>query len=110
MPLNLIIKGGSETIEDMTAKVKKGLLITRLWYIRFVNRKELILTGMTRDGLFLVENGKITKAVKNMRFNDSPFTILKGAKMLGQCARAEGRFYVPAVYAAKFNFASVTKF
>jgi predicted Zn-dependent protease len=110
MPLNLIIKGGTASIEDMITKAKSGLLITRLWYIRFVNRRELILTGMTRDGLFLVENGRVSKAVKNMRFNDSPFTILKKAKMLGQPARAEGRFYVPSVYASKFNFASVTKF
>jgi predicted Zn-dependent protease len=110
MPQNLIIKGGTAGIEDMIAKVDHGLLITRLWYIRFVNRRELILTGMTRDGLFLIEKGKISKAVKNMRFNDSPFTILKKAKMLGQPARAEGRFYVPSIYAAKFNFASVTKF
>lgn len=110
MPLNLIIKGGTAGLEDIIAKVNHGLLITRLWYIRFVNRKELILTGMTRDGLFLIENGKISKAVKNMRFNDSPFTILKKAKMLGKPARAEGRFHVPSIYATKFNFASVTKF
>jgi predicted Zn-dependent protease len=110
MPLNLIVKGGTASIDEMVRKAKHGLLITRLWYIRFVNRRELILTGMTRDGLFLVENGKISRAVKNMRFNDSPFTILKHAKILGECARVEGRFYVPAIYASKFNFASVTKF
>lgn len=110
MPLNLIIKGGTASIEDMIARTNRALLITRLWYIRFVNRRELVLTGMTRDGLFLVENGKIAGAVKNMRFNDSPFTILKGARMLGESARAEGRFHVPSIYAKKFNFASVTKF
>jgi predicted Zn-dependent protease len=110
IPLNLIIKGSSTSVGDMIAKVHHGLLITRLWYIRFVNRKELILTGMTRDGLFLIEDGRISKAVKNMRFNDSPFTLLKGAKMLGKSERVGGRFYVPPLYASKFNFASVTKF
>ncbi len=110
MPLNLIIKGGTASLDEMISKANRALLVTRLWYIRFVNRRALILTGMTRDGLFLVENGKIAKAVKNMRFNDSPFTVLKGAKALGRQARAEGRFYVPALYAKKFNFASVTKF
>jgi predicted Zn-dependent protease len=110
MPLNFIIKGGTAGIGDLIAKANRALLITRLWYIRFVNRRELILTGMTRDGLFLIEDGRITKAVKNMRFNDSPFTLLKSAKMLGRQARTEGRFYVPSIYAKQFNFASVTKF
>ena len=110
MPLNLLIKGSTAGVDDLIKKVDHGLLITRLWYIRFVNRRELILTGMTRDGLFLIEDGKISKAVKNMRFNDSPFTLLKSAKMLGKSARAEERFYVPSLYAGKFNFASVTKF
>jgi predicted Zn-dependent protease len=110
MPLNLIIMGSGASVGDVVAKVHHGLLITRLWYIRFVNRKELILTGMTRDGLFLIEDGKISKAVKNMRFNDSPFTLLKSAKRLGKSERVAGRFYVPALFAAKFNFASATKF
>ena len=84
--------------------------MTRLWYIRFVNRKELILTGMTRDGLFLVENGKISKAVKNMRFNDSPFTILSTVKYLGKPERVEGRLLIPSIFAERFHFASTTKF
>jgi len=110
MPSNLIMKGTKRTTEEMIKKVNYGLLITRLWYIRFVNRKDLVLTGMTRDGLFLIENGKISKAVKNMRFNDSPFTILSKVKYLGKPERVEGRFLVPSVFAKKFHFASATKF
>jgi len=110
MPSNLIVNGGKMTTEDIIKKVDYGLLITRLWYIRFVNRKDLVLTGMTRDGLFLIENGKISKAVKNMRFNDSPFTILSKVKYLGKPEMVEGRFLVPAVFAKKFHFASTTKF
>lgn len=110
VPSNLIMKGTNITTEEILKKIDYGLLVTRLWYIRFVNRKELILTGMTRDGLFLVENGKISKAVKNMRFNDSPFTILSTVKYLGKPERVEGRFLVPAVFAKKFHFASTTKF
>lgn len=110
IPSNLIMEGGKESTEELLKKINYGLLVTRLWYIRFVNRKELILTGMTRDGFFLIENGRISKAVKNMRFNDSPFTILSNVKYLGKPERVEGRFFVPAVFAKKFHFASATKF
>ncbi len=110
IPSNVIINGTKTQVDEIIKKVDYGLLITRLWYIRFVNRRELILTGMTRDGLFLIEQGKITKALKNMRFNDSPFTILKTVKLLGKPERVEGRFLVPSVYAGKFHFASTTKF
>ncbi|MCK4584789.1 TldD/PmbA family protein, partial [candidate division WOR-3 bacterium] len=110
MPSNLIMKGTNTTTEEIIKKVNYGLLVTRLWYIRFVNRKELILTGMTRDGLFLVENGKISKAVKNMRFNDSPFTILSTVKYLGKPERVEGKLLIPSIFAERFHFASTTKF
>lgn len=110
VPSNLIMNGTNKTNEEIIKKVNYGLLVTRLWYIRFVNRKELILTGMTRDGLFLVENGKISKAVKNMRFNDSPFTILSTVKYLGKPERVEGRLLIPSIFAERFHFASTTKF
>lgn len=110
VPSNLIMKGNNKTNEEIIKKVDYGLLVTRSWYIRFVNRKELILTGMTRDGLFLLENGKISKAVKNMRFNDSPFTLLSTVKYLGKPERVGGIFLIPPVFAEKFHFASTTKF
>lgn len=71
VPLHLLIKPGTTTRSAMIRNVKKGLLVTRLWYIRVLNPRSLSLTGMTRDGLFLIENGEIVGGVKNMRFNQS---------------------------------------
>lgn len=110
MPTNLIMKGGRLSGEDILSKIDYGLLINRFWYIRFVNRQELILTGMTRDGLFLIEDGKISKAVKNMRFNDSPFSLLTSLKYLGESKRVYGQYLVPSIFAEKFHFASATQF
>jgi predicted Zn-dependent protease len=109
-PSNFILKGSQTSREQIMKKVDYGLLITRLWYIRFVNRKELILTGMTRDGLFLIEGGKVTKPLRNMRFNDSPFSLLSSVEVLGKPERVEGRYLVPSIFAKKFHFASTTKF
>jgi predicted Zn-dependent protease len=110
MPTNLIMEGGKLSREDIISKIDYGLLVNRFWYIRFVNRQELILTGMTRDGLFLIEDGKISKAVKNMRFNDSPFSLLNSLKYLGEGERVYGKNLVPSIFAEKFHFASATKF
>lgn len=110
MPSNLIMNGGKLSREEILSKIDYGLLVNRLWYIRFVNRQELILTGMTRDGLFLIEDGKISKAVKNMRFNDSPFSLLNSLKYLGESKRVYGQYLVPSIFAEKFHFASATQF
>lgn len=69
MPLHLTILPGERTLEQMIKKVKRGLLVTRLWYVRTLNPRSLVLTGMTRDGTFLIENGEMVGGVKNMRFN-----------------------------------------
>lgn len=71
IPLHLSILPGNSRKADMIKNIKKGLLVTRLWYIRVLNPRSLSLTGMTRDGLFLIENGEIAGGVKNMRFNQS---------------------------------------
>ncbi|MEK9179716.1 MAG: metallopeptidase TldD-related protein, partial [Patescibacteria group bacterium] len=71
IPLHLAIAPGTTSKPNMVKKIKKGLLITRLWYIRVLNPRSLSLTGMTRDGLFSIEDGEITGGVKNMRFNQS---------------------------------------
>jgi predicted Zn-dependent protease len=74
---NLILDGGSETrLEDMVAATKRGLLLTCLWYIRQVDPETLLLTGLTRDGVYLIEDGEITGAVNNFRFNESPIDLL----------------------------------
>ena len=69
---NLSMAGGTVPIEDMIREVKRGILVTRLWYVNVVDPRTLLCTGMTRDGNFLIENGKITRPALNLRFNESP--------------------------------------
>jgi predicted Zn-dependent protease len=113
-PMNLVFGGGSDSIERMIASTERGLLVTRLWYIREVDPYEKIMTGMTRDGLFLVEKGKVTSAVKNFRFNQSLLDMLKNVEMMGPAVRATGEeafeMVVPAMKVRDFHFSEVTKF
>ena len=75
-PGNLIMDGGSATIDELIAGVERGVLVTRFWYIRSLDPQTLLVTGLTRDGLFLIEKGKVTRPVKNMRWNESPVFAL----------------------------------
>jgi predicted Zn-dependent protease len=113
-PMNLVFGGGSDSIERMIASTERGLLVTRLWYIREVDPYEKIMTGMTRDGLFLVEKGKVTSAVKNFRFNQSLLDMLKNVEMMGPAVRATGEeafeMVVPTMKVRDFHFSEVTKF
>jgi PmbA protein len=113
-PMNLVFGGGSDSIEKMIASTDRGLLVTRLWYIREVDPYEKIMTGMTRDGLFLVEKGKVTSAVRNFRFNQSLLDMLKNVEMMGPAVRATGEeafeMVVPAMKVRDFHFSEVTKF
>ncbi|MFB8279376.1 metallopeptidase TldD-related protein [Nocardia colli] len=75
---NLLLTGGSDaTLDDMIARTERGLLLTTLWYIREVDPASLLLTGLTRDGVYLIENGEVTGAVNNFRFNESPLDLLR---------------------------------
>lgn len=109
-PTNVIIDGGSKNLEQLIKSCDEGLLITRLWYIRFVNRQDMVLTGMTRDGLLKIEDGEIAGAVKNMRFNDSPVRLLKNVIELGKEERVGCSYLVPPVYSSGFKLASKTLF
>jgi predicted Zn-dependent protease len=113
-PMNLVLSGGDSSLEQMIASTDRGLLVTRIWYIREVEPYEKIMTGMTRDGLFLVEKGKITSAVRNFRFNQSLLEALRNVEMLGPAVRASGEeafeMVVPAMKVRDFNFTEVTKF
>ncbi|MEU7765817.1 metallopeptidase TldD-related protein [Nocardia sp. NPDC049190] len=81
---NLVLTGGSDaTLDDMIARTERGLLLTTLWYIREVDPATLLLTGLTRDGVYLVENGEVTAAVNNFRFNESPLDLLRRATEAG---------------------------
>jgi predicted Zn-dependent protease len=80
---NLLMTGGSSSLEDMIARTERGLLLTTLWYIRTVDPAVLLLTGLTRDGVYLVEDGEVTAAVNNFRFNESPLDLLRRATEAG---------------------------
>jgi predicted Zn-dependent protease len=113
-PMNLVFSGGSDSLEKMIASTDRGLLVTRLWYIREVDPYEKIMTGMTRDGLFLVEKGRVTSAVRNFRFNQSLLDMLKNVEMMSPVIRATGEeafeMVVPAMKIRDFHFSEVTKF
>ncbi len=80
---NLMMTGGSAPLADMIASTERGLLLTTLWYIREVDPTTLLLTGLTRDGVYLIEDGKVTAAVNNFRFNESPLGLLRRATEAG---------------------------
>lgn len=109
-PTNFIMKGGENTLENLINSVDEGILVTRFWYIRFVDPMKLLLTGMTRDGLFWIENGEIKYGIKNMRFNESPFNILKNVQMLGHQEQTSLSTLVPSLKVSDFTFSSGTKF
>jgi predicted Zn-dependent protease len=113
-PMNLVFSGGGTAMEQMIASTDRGLLVTRLWYIREVDPYEKIMTGMTRDGLFLVEKGRVLSAVRNFRFNQSLLEMLRNVELLGPAVRATGEeafeMVVPAMKVRDFHFSEVTKF
>jgi PmbA protein len=113
-PMNLVFGGGDSSVERMIAGTDRGLLVTRVWYIREVDPYEKIMTGMTRDGLFLVENGKVKTAVRNFRFNQSLIELLQNVQEMGASVRttAEEAFemVVPAMKVNGFHFTEPTKF
>ena len=80
---NLLMTGGRASMADMVAATERGLLLTTLWYIRTVDPTTLLLTGLTRDGVYLIEDGEITAAVNNFRFNESPLDLLRRASEAG---------------------------
>jgi predicted Zn-dependent protease len=81
---NLLMTGGTKDLADMIAGTERGLLLTTLWYIRTVDPTTLLLTGLTRDGVYLIEDGVITAAVNNFRFNESPLDLLRRATEAGR--------------------------
>lgn len=113
-PGNIVIAGGDSSLEKMIAGAQRAVLLTRVWYVREVDQTHKIVTGMTRDGTFLVENGAVTRAVKNLRFNQSLIELLNHVIALGPAVRAAGEEsepnVVPAMMAEGFNFAAATTF
>jgi predicted Zn-dependent protease len=115
-PSNLAMIGGNDSLEDMIRSTQRGVLITRFWYIRSLNPRTISYTGLTRDGTFLIENGKISRPVNNFRFNQSLAELLKNIEMVGpsvQVAASENSsvsmpIIVPAVKVSDFTLASVS--
>ena len=87
-PGNLIMDGGTATMDDLIKGVERGVLVTRFWYIRSLDPQTLLVTGLTRDGLFLIEKGKVTRPVKNMRWNESPVFALNNLDAMTPPERA----------------------
>jgi predicted Zn-dependent protease len=116
-PSNFIMSGGNASLEDMIKSTRRGVLITRLWYIRGLNPRIVSYTGLTRDGTFLIENGKIARPVNNFRFNQSLTELLANVEMLGWPARVAANedgsagqqaVIVPALKVKNFNLASIS--
>jgi predicted Zn-dependent protease len=112
-PDGFIMSGGNQTLEDMIKGTEKGILVTRLWYIRSVDPQTLLYTGLTRDGTFYIENGQIKFPVKNFRFNESPIIMLNNLEQLGIPERAisgEGgsAAMIPPMKIRDFTFTSLS--
>jgi PmbA protein len=113
-PMNIVMEGGESSLGDMVRSTEQGLLVTRLWYIREVDPYQKILTGMTRDGTFWIEDGTVQHGVKNLRFNQSVIEMLGQVEMMSPPERTAGEesfeMVVPAMKVREFSFSSLTKF
>lgn len=113
-PMNVVMQGGQAGETELLQGIERGVLVTRLWYIREVEPFEKLLTGMTRDGTFLIENGRITRGLRNFRFNQSVIEMLGQVEAMGPAVRASGEesfdMVAPALRVQQFNFTEVTRF
>ena len=116
IPLNIVFApaGNPQSLEQMISSTESGVLVTRLWYIREVEPFEKMMTGMTRDGTFIVENGRVTGGIRNFRFNESLIHMLSNVEAMSTPVRSCGEesfdMVVPAMKVRDFNFTEVTKF
>ena len=112
-PNNVIMMGGTQSLEDMIKSTQRGILVTKLWYIREVDPQTILLTGLTRDGTFFIENGKIKFPVKNFRFNESPIIMLNNLEALGKPERvvsteSDQNYLIPPMKIREFTFTSLS--
>lgn len=111
---NILMSGTDKTIDEMISTTESGVLVTRFWYIRTVDQQTMLLTGLTRDGLFEISNGKISRPIKNFRFNESPMNVLQNILEIGKAENAVGsetgdlQIFAPALKVKKFNFSSLS--
>ena len=112
----LAMSGGTSSMEEMIASTERGILVTRFWYIRGVDPRTILFTGLTRDGTFLIENGMITRPVKNLRYNESPIFMLNNLMAMGRPERGSASesggpgqaIIVPPLKCRDFNFTSTS--
>ena len=112
-PGNLIMVGGDKSTMDLVKSTKKGVLVTRTWYIRMVDPQTVLLTGLTRDGTFYIEDGQIKYPIKNFRFNESPAIMLNNIEEMGKSVRVKGDespfiMMVPPMKIRDFTFTSLS--
>jgi predicted Zn-dependent protease len=113
-PSNVIMNGTDKSLEQMISETDYAILVTRFWYIRTVDPKTMLLTGLTRDGVFEIKNGKINRPVKNFRFNESPVNVFKNVIDIGKAEKASTaendflQFSIPALKVTDFNFSSLS--
>jgi predicted Zn-dependent protease len=113
LPGNILMAGGDKTTAELVKSTQKGILVTRTWYIRMVDPQTVLLTGLTRDGTFYIENGEIKHPVKNFRFNESPVIMLNNIEELGKPVRLSGDespfvMMIPPMKLRDFTFTSLS--
>jgi predicted Zn-dependent protease len=112
----LRMSGGEASVEELIRTTQRGLLVTRFWYIRGVDPRTILYTGLTRDGTFLIENGRVTRPVKNLRFNESPIFMLNNLEAMGRPVRVSASeaggpgsaVIVPPIKVRDFTFTSLS--
>ncbi|MCJ0743644.1 TldD/PmbA family protein [Pedobacter montanisoli] len=104
---SIVMEGGNQSLQDLIKSTEKGILVTRFWYIRMVDPQTLLLTGLTRDGTFYIENGEIKFPIKNFRFNESPVIMLNNVEALGKPVRT-GSGLIPPMKIRDFTFSSLS--
>ena len=112
-PGNLIMSGGTKSISDLVRETERGILVSRTWYIRMVDPQTVLLTGLTRDGTFYIENGELKYPLKNFRFNESPVIMLNNIDELGRPVRVGGdetnlSMMIPPMRLRDFTFTSLS--
>ena len=115
-PAGVKMMGGESSLDDLIRSTERGVLVTRFWYIRPLDPRTILYTGLTRDGTFLIENGRVSRPVKNFRFNESPVTMLNNVEMMGRPMRASASesgdvgqaVVVPPIKTHDFNFQSIS--
>ncbi|HEV8320956.1 MAG TPA: metallopeptidase TldD-related protein [Myxococcota bacterium] len=112
-PSGVLMEGGKGSVADLVAGADKAVLVTRFWYVRHLNPRKLIITGLTRDGTFWIEKGKVVRPVKNFRFNDSPIDVLSKVEAMSEAVRTSSGWggsamVVPGLRVSGFHFASLS--